>query len=153
MKGALWRIAAVVFLILLPELAEGQSSLLSLPTPQWGATRAEIVDLYGPPVDSSLRFLLYRRQLVYGRSEIRLEFRVEGLVRIAIGFEPGPRLSQVIPDMTTLMRGQPAQRQTPDGTLYVWQSSYSVAEYGPVPPRDPKGWVTLQITDIRMIRN
>lgn len=154
MERHVQRLVVTMLLIMLPVLAEGQSSLLSVPTPQWGANPEEIIKLYGPAVASSPRYLLYRPRMIYGACEVRLEFRVGGLSRIVIGFEPGPRVQDAVTrDVTTIMGVRPVLRATPGGTLQVWRNAYSLAEYGPVPPADPRDWITLQITDLRILRN
>ena len=144
----------LLLLITLPVAAEAQRSLLTLPSPHWGATREEITATYGSPLSTADRFLLYRPVLDYGPNEIRLEFDGNRLVRIIIGMEPAPELDdQVIRDVSALLRARPRMREVREGILYVWDNGYSFAEYGPLPAADPRDWNTLQFTDRRRIRN
>ena len=147
MRSTVRGFVVIALLVMLPALAESQDSLLSLRAPQWGATSQEIVQLYGNPVGRSWPFLLYRPDLLYGSCEVRFALGRRGLRQIVIAIEPGAGLAErIVRDVTALLRTDPERQEVREGILYLWDNGHSAAQFGPLPPRSSKEWVTLQFT-------
>jgi hypothetical protein len=108
-------------LLAAPVLAVAQESLLTLARPQWGATREEITESYGPPAAASGEFLVYRPRLTYGPTEIRLRLTEEGLRRIVIGVPPREEtVDLIVHDVTQLLGAPPRPDRSSGETSYVW---------------------------------